>query len=803
MKAKKFLSLPWIIATTLMLFFLSVGYLFLNTQKGLTLAVKFGQQWLPGSLKIAELNGHLLGPIQIKNLRYKNADAELSISYVLLDWHWSALLQGQLHITPLTIDKLILSIKEKKKENTRTTVKTHAGHFKLPTLFKHIRLDSIDIQQSIIRYGTNVLSLEGSLHQQWQFNWQLTIPQLANLIPQTKGQLDLKGNVVGARSAPAFYLTLAQTQLNWQDWQLNQLQGEFHTTLENKKWLFDLHATQLKNPTLSLKPVHLHLAGELQPFSLRGDLSGITLTRKTENSIHYATIPSSTVTAKRSSLGLETTLISNPNSADQLSAHILLPRFQGPWIKPTQPIKGNVQLTLKNLSLLESLLPQLKATQGLLDTQLTFSGPIFSPSMNATLNLQKGSTQIPSLGLHLENITLGFRTNKKVLEGTGQLVSGKGSLTFQSKTQLDHTHFASSLDINGTNVEVSHTHEYKITASPTLHIQADTNHVDITGLITFPKARIKINENNLNVVELSNDVVFVNQKKAAISLPFTYKAHIKLQLGDDIRFNYQGLRTKVIGALEINQITDHPLLATGELALSNGEYTYYGQSLKIQPHSLLTFANSPIDNPSLDVTANKSVWVLPNISNETSDSPNSKLGSSSFISSALQTTQPIRATVGIHLQGYLENPKITLYADPVNVVSSQLEILSYLVTGQPSNQLSAASMQLLLNIATQTGSKKTGINHLITTAQKKIGIDQLTIGANPIFNPTTNKLQQNTSLIVGKNFSPRLNVSYSLGLLDPISILQINYLLNKHFSLQSTNSNFANGIDLLYKLERK
>ncbi|WP_010597737.1 translocation/assembly module TamB domain-containing protein [Rickettsiella massiliensis] len=57
-------------------------------------------------------------------------------------------------------------------------------------------------------------------------------------------------------------------------------------------------------------------------------------------------------------------------------------------------------------------------------------------------------------------------------------------------------------------------------------------------------------------------------------------------------------------------------------------------------------------------------------------------------------------------------------------------------------------------------------------------------------------------MIIRKKFSPRLDVSYSVGLLEPINILQINYLLNKHFSLQATNSSFASGIDLIYNFEK-
>ena len=804
---KKFSSLRWMIFYSITLLFLSVGYLSVTTQKGLEVASQLAQQWLPGTLKIAELNGRLLGPIQIKDLSYKDTDTTLTISSVQFDWHWSALLHGQFSIGSLAINKLMLAIKEQEKPKDGVASKTTTNNFQLPTFFKHIHLNSMDIKQSILRYGANTLSLDGSLHKQWDFNWQLTIPQLADLLSDSKGQLFLQGKINGDYSSPHFYLFFPKTNLSYLDWQLNQVQGSFDLdSLDSKKWLLDLKAIQLKNNTFSLNPIHISLNGNLQPFSLQGNLSSFKLSRKEDNIVtHNLNIPSSQITAKLTPEGLTTTLITNPSVADQLSARIQLPHYQYALeINPKQAIQGNVQLTLKNLNYFSAFIPALKNPQGALSTQLNLSGLLFSPSINGELDLKNASTQIPLLGLYLKNMNLVFQTDKNVLQGSGRLDSGKGTLTFQSKTQLNQPEFPSVINLKGNNLEISRTREYKITASPTLQIQANTQHIEATGLISFPKANIKINENSFNGVELSHDVVFVNHKKEeTASLPFTYKNNIKLQLGNDIRFSYQGLRTKITGNLDVNQTSDHPILATGVLSLTEGEYTYYGQSLKLQPHSLLSFANNPIDNPNIDVTASKSVWVLPSISTGgNSDTPKSKLGSSSFISSALQTTQPIQATVGVRLQGYLENPKITLYANPANAITSQLEILSYLVTGQPSNQLSAASMQLLLGAATQAGGEKTGVGHLINKAQKKMGIDQLTIGANPIFNPNTNKLQQNTSLIIGKSFSPRLNISYSLGLLDPISVLQINYLLNKNFSLQSTTSNFANGIDLLYKLEK-
>lgn len=806
MTIKKFSSLRWIVLYSITLLFLSIAYLFLTTQKGLEIARQLTQQCLPGTLKITELNGRLLGPIQIKDLSYKDTNTTLTISSVQFDWHWSALLHGQFSIGSLSINKLILAIKEQEQQKDSAASKTTIDNFQLPMFFKHIHLNSMAVKQSVLRYGANTLSLDGSLHKQWNFNWQLTIPQLETLLPDSKGQLFLQGKINGNYSSPHFYLSLLKTNLNYLDWQLNQIQGSFDLdSLNSKKWLLELKAVQLKNNTFSLNPIHISLNGNLQPFSLQGNLSSFKIVRKEENIVkHNLTIPASQITAKLTPEGLAATLITDPKVVDHLSAHIQLPHYKYALeINPKQTIKANIQLTLKNLNYFSTFIPDLKNPQGVLNTQLNLSGLLFSPSINGELNLKNGSTQIPLLGLYLKNMNLAFHTAKNVLQGSGQLNSGTGTLTLQSKTQLNQPEFPSLINLKGNSLEISHTKEYKITASPELQIQANTQHIEATGLIVFPKASIKINENSFNGVELSNDVVFVTHKKETTSLPFTYKNNIKLQLGNDIQFSYQGLRTKITGNLDIHQASDHPILATGVLSITEGEYTYYGQSLKLQPHSLLSFANSPIDNPNIDVMANKSVWILPKISTgNNSSTPGSKLGSSSFISSALQTTQPIQATVGVRLQGYLENPKITLYANPASAISSQLEMLSYLVTGQPSDQLSAASMQLLIGAATQAGGEKTGIGHMINKAQKKMGIDQLTIGANPIFNPNTNKLQQNTSLIIGKSFSPRLNISYSLGLLDPISVLQINYLLNKNFSLQSTNSNFANGIDLLYKIEK-
>ncbi len=808
MSNKKHAWVRWSVNSFTAFSLLLGSYLFLNSEKGLEIAVQLGKSFLPGNLTIAEIHGSLLGPIQIKKLHYADTDTQLSISLAQFDWHWSSLLQGQLNLSPLRIDQLKLFIKENKQK--KIEFKQKAIPFR--KILKHLKFDSIDIQKINIRTSAIDFILQGSLHQQWHLNWELNIAKIADFIPNLQGKLALQGKISGARRYPEFYLLSQKTDLKWKDWQLKQIQTVLDIdTAKNKKCFFDVKIAQLNNKTLILTPLRLKLSGYLVPFSLQGSLSNFKLYRITEPTTPTASasIPRTQIKSRLSKYGLETTLLTKKTDKNQLSVHLLLPgyRARDALITPKQPINAQIHLTLTDLNLLSTFISDLKSPQGLLDTQVNLAGPLSLLKVNLSLNLQQASAKIPRLGLNLTHINIQLHPDKKnTLIGIGHLNSGKGSLSFRTKTQLAAKNFFTLIDLQGKNISVIDTPEYKITASPQLKIEVDSQQIKAQGLIIVPKANIKINTRNSNLVGLTEDIEFVDDTKKPTAFPFTFKNDIKIECGDGVQFQYQGLKTKLIGSLAIRQDSDHPALATGQLKLAQGEYNYYGQSLQLQPKSLLDFVNTPIDDPKLNITASRKIWLLPKLSTpSTSAQIESKLGAANFIQSALQDSQPIptQLDIGLHLRGSLQNPHIVLFTNPSNVIKSQLDMLSYLITGQASNQLSTASTQLLLNAVTNlSGGKSNNISQFIHKAQQKIGLDQLTIGAKPIFDPTSNSLQQNTSLIIGKNLSPKLNISYSLGLLNAINILEINYLLNKNFSLQSTNSNFSNGIDLLYRLEK-
>lgn len=794
---KKVAWIKWLLRGLLLGAFLLGGYLLFNTEEGLEITISLLKEFLPGQLKINQFQGKLIGPIQLKELYYKNKKINLYISKVQFDWQWKDLFEGKLNFGPVFIDKLNFLITQKTSPKKLTSYQNKT--FLLPKIFRYLKFDSIDIHQIDAKSeGINFL-LKGSIYQQWNINWQINIKNLNKFIPELQGKIVFQGKIRGARAYPKLDLTTDKTNLLWKNWQFKQIQAAIDLDSENKKWIFKLVSAQFNNKTFELSPIQLNLSGSLLPFSLEGNLSEVKINNLTKLEPPSIVIPIMKISSHLSKHGLEASLQTYPANKNQLFFYLLLPRFQLHSIQTLQQaLYVNIDLNFKDLNFLTQLIPDLKKPKGIFNAQIKIKGSLNKPTFNLNLNLLKASTIIPDLGLNLKNINYQIHTDKNNFIGSGQFYSGNGFLELHTVTDLLNKNLSTLIDIRGKDITIIHNSKYQIIASPKLKVLANLHQIQTEGTILFPKANIKINPKNNNLAQLSKDVVFVGAKKKTINFPLTFKNDIKIETGDNIQLQYQGLITKLKGTLTLRQDFDHPILATGQLKLFPGEYNYYGQSLTLKPNSSLNFVNTPFNDPGLDITASRKILILPVFGT------NSKFGSSNFIESSLLPSQstPIQLEVGLHVQGTLQDPHVLLFANPSKLVKSQLDLLSYLITGQSSTQLNAASMQLLLSAASNLGGEKNNIGKFISKFQQKLGLDQLTVGAKPIFDPTTNSLQQNTSLIVGKNLSPKLNISYSLGLQSQISILELNYLLNKNFSLRTTSSNFDKGLDLIYKLEK-
>lgn len=801
---KKLSWIKWSLKSLLVGVFLLSGYLLLNTQEGLETTISFIKEFLPGQLKINNIQGRLIGPIELEELNYQDSKIKLYISKAQFDWQWKDLIQGKLNFGSVFIDKLIFFEKKKTSQKKSNPYQKKTSLF--PKIFRYLKFNSIDIHRIDAQSEGIKFQLQGSIHQHWNVNWQIDIKDLNEFIPKLQGEIVLRGKIRGEMPCPEFDITTQKTNLLWKNWQFKQVQAEININSKHQRWVFNLSSPQLNNKTFKLEPIKLNLSGSWSPFSLEGSLSKFKLNKLTQLTLSSMVVPITKISSHLSEFGLETSLQTLEGNKNQLLVYLLLPHYQLHSL-PTlqQALYTNIDLSFKDLNFIAQLIPNIKNTKGIFNAKIKVKGSLNKPIFNLSFNLKKASTIIPTLGLYLKNINYQINTDKNNLIGNGRIESGNGFLELYTLTDLSTQNLSTLIDLEGKNLTIIQNSEYKIIATPKLKILANRQQIQTEGTILFPKASIKINPKNNNLAQLSNDVVFVGNKKKSINFPLAFKNDIKIETGDDVHLQYRGLSTKLKGTLIIKQDFDHPALATGQLQLFPGEYNYFGQSLTLKSNSSLNFVNTPINDPILNITASRNVLILPVSTPNTSNEIKSKFGSSNFIQSSLLPAQsiPIQLEVGLQVRGTIQDPRITLFSDPSNIIKSKLDLLSYLITGQASNQLSAASAQLLLNAASNLGSENNNnIGKIISKMQQKLGLDQLTIGAKPIFDPNTNSLQQNTSLIVGKNLSPKLNISYSLGFLNQISILEINYILNKNLSLQTTSSNFANGLDLIYKLEK-
>lgn len=70
--------------------------------------------------------------------------------------------------------------------------------------------------------GSARLAAAGSIAEPWGVQWQLDAPQLAHLLPEARGKLQLRGSIEGAMRAPRVVVSGSAADLRWQQWQLRR-----------------------------------------------------------------------------------------------------------------------------------------------------------------------------------------------------------------------------------------------------------------------------------------------------------------------------------------------------------------------------------------------------------------------------------------------------------------------------------------------------------------------------------------------------------------------------------------------------
>lgn len=424
-----------------------------------------------------------------------------------------------------------------------------------------------------------------------------------------------------------------------------------------------------------------------------------------------------------------------------------------PWRENKTPA-GHLKLkaSLPDLSGLGALTPYVSHVGGRLFADLDVSGSFQSPRFRGRLQLTRLQARLPRYGTRFEQGSL-------LLEGKGNALSLQGEARDPNKGRLavdgilKHGNtWQLSAHVRGERFRAANMPEAHVLVSPDLTVSVNGRAISLTGSITVPQAHIRPPHFS-GAITPTPDLVIVGEN-ATPSPKWTLSAHLHIKLGQQVQFTGYGLSGRIGGELELQDSPGRLTTGSGELKILDGQYKAYGQDLTIE-HGRLLFSGGTVTNPGLDMRAIRKVGTV---------------------------------TAGLQVTGTLRNPKLQVFSDPP---MTQSNALAYLLFGHGMEQTSGSEQSTLNQAANAIGIA--GGTLLAKTLGEQVGVDTVSVESASPYSANANQ----ASLFLGKYLSPRLYVSYGIGLYAPINLLRIRYTLSRHWALEAESGTIS-GADILY-----
>lgn len=427
-------------------------------------------------------------------------------------------------------------------------------------------------------------------------------------------------------------------------------------------------------------------------------------------------------------------------------------------LEATSGLSGQLRMKLNSLEFIELFTSEVANVKGRVEAEYSIAGTLGQPALNGALHLREFASEIPIAGLTLSNGDISVRAldaQKFVVEGSIQ--SGQGTLTFGGEGGLA-SDAPMKVTIKGTDVTAANIPAAKVVVSPDLVIERNAAGLLVTGSVEIPRADVdleKLPGGGPAGNPRSPDVVIVDEEtsQGATALPIT--ARVSLKLGDKVKLVGLGFNGNVSGQLAVTDIPGRPTVGTGTLNVG-GTYKAYGQDLKIERGRIL-FAGTPVDNPGVDVRAIREI-----------------------------RGQDI--TVGLNVRGTAQIPVLTVFSDPV---MEQSEALSYLLTGKPLSSLNSGEGDMLGSAARALGTA--GGDLLAKNIGSKLGVDDIGVGDNETLG--------GAAFTVGKYLSPKLYLSYGVGIFDPGEVVTLRYIFTPRWNFETENSTKGSRAGFNYRYE--
>ncbi len=216
---------------------------------------------------------------------------------------------------------------------------------------------------------------------------------------------------------------------------------------------------------------------------------------------------------------------------------------------------------------------------------------------------------------------------------------------------------------------------------------------------------------------------------------------------------------KARGQVQVRTNHTGALVGSGEFELVDGSFKYYNQELNIERGRIL-FTEGPLNHPGVDIRVKKKVR-----------------GDSALARDA---------TVGVDINGLLEDPQIHLFSDPY---MEDVDILSYLVVGQEISGGKASKTNIFDLTALSIGIQNSSGNSYANEHR----VDN--------FRNLSGSSSDDPSLALGRRVGKDLYISYDVSTFNQQGQFRIRYNLFKGFYVETKSSGESSGADFLYIFE--
>jgi translocation and assembly module TamB len=490
---------------------------------------------------------------------------------------------------------------------------------------------------------------------------------------------------------------------------------------------------------------------------LHVELSDATLSRQlVSGRIEHTTIGSGVLTATATPGSIDAHASLTSGQIGTLEGALKVDRSAARW--QDMPVAGELRAQTSKLDLISVYVPEIDRAAGNLTADARIAGTVAEPHLSGTLGVTDGEVDLYQTNLRLRQVGLSARLTDDGLMFDGSAQAGKGRVHAKGQLAWRDSLPYGQLHLDGTNLRVVDIPEAHIDASPNLDFKVAAREIDITGTVAVPYAKI-VPTDLTGAVTSSSDEVIVGQESQNPADRFKVRTQITMTLGPNVNIDTMGLTGQLAGSITVRSGYDAITRASGELSVQKGQYAAYARKLEIQRGRLI-FTGGPIDNPGIEIRAIKR---YPDV------------------------------TAGINVRGTLQQPRMSFFSDPS---LPQSQIVSLILSGGGGG----STLQMMQAGSTAQSQQATAANELLTQggailAQQlgsRIGLPDISLETD---------LNNETSLVLGKYLSPRLYVSYGVGITQQLNAIRLRYSLGDHWTIR-TEAGQIRGADLVFSVEK-